>query len=169
MPLKLPPLRPIHQLEIYWDCIRSQPALTPYSSVTIGMSWPVPGAHPDSLTGFLYRVDAQAQPPMTDLLVRFTGQFPACHLTEVLPGQASDSVAYFPETERSVVPSADYSRYYAALGDLLPAYAARSSPGTLGEEFEGLLWQMELQCLMPLYHALNPDFFGWLRNTPSVL
>lgn len=116
----------------------------------------------------MYRVDAQVEPSRVYLLAGFSGEFPSCQLTEVQPGQTSDLVAYFAETPPTVIELADYSRYYATLADLLPLYAARSSPGVAGAEFAALLWQLEPPCLMPLYQSLNPDFFEWSRNSPSV-
>jgi hypothetical protein len=170
MPANPPEARGVHPIERCWRHITRQPDVAQAVPQGACGSLPLPGPRPHSLCGFFYLVDRAADPAIVWPVVRYEGNILSGELHDVQ--SSADPADLFPELGEmpliwtpppSPLPHL-YDDFYRALHHLILLYAGRESPGADGELYLDRLEQLEPACLMPIYRALNSDFFTWAEE-----
>ncbi len=170
MPGFPPEGRGVHPIESRWRQMARQPDVAEVVPRGACGSLPLPGPRPHSLCGFFYLVDRAADPAIVWPVVRFEGNILSGELHDV--ESSDDPAELFPAlgdmpliwtSPPSPLPGL-YDDFYHALQSVILLYGGRESPGSAGALYLDRLEQLEPACLMPVYRALNPDFFTWAEE-----
>ena len=170
MPAFPPESRTVHSIEACWNAITRQPDVIGLVPQNAWGSLPLPGARPYSLCGFFSLVERTGDAVTMRPVVRYEGSTLSCELGDV---QFSDDPAeLFPALGDITLiwtpppsPTDDlYDDFYHALQTVILLYGGREASGAAGATYLERLGQLEPACLMPVYRALNPDFFTWAEE-----
>ncbi len=151
-------------IEISWLNIAQHPDILAVLPPGAILSLPVPAARLQSLCGFYYTRDSEGQ---AQIVARFCGSLIQQDLFDL---RCPEDGPLFPELnghpipERVPLPGDAYTPFYSALGTLLMLYAGREQPCDAGKIYLDSLSKLEPETLIPVYRALNPAFFAWLRG-----
>lgn len=134
------------------------------------LSLPVPAARLQSLCGFYYTRDGSGR---VRIVARFCGSLIQQDLFDLrYPENGCDSL--FPGLdenhlilpERAPIPDEKYGLFFDTLGTLMLLYAGHEQPCDAGRVYLDSLFDLEPESLIPVYRALSPAFFAWLRDNP---